>query len=262
MRKSPIVNLPGVALACAAVLLLVPGTGSAQSERQASGNAAPVGAVRLDLAHAAQVLGDRLRTTGKERAALTGVVTKTDGAPASVQLLREFPDKVRLEKQDGAPEVVLFDGKRGAQNGADPDNESEDLLELLVYDWPDQFFVHHADGSGLYLVASRAQWLESGRPTGVFYNVYDALDKIQSGKTVRSRVARFYVNADSGLIERVQYQGSGGPVEVRFTDWQVANGQRFPAGVERLENGKSSLTVVFSSAAFGAAASDGVFTGN
>jgi hypothetical protein len=263
MTNSGVRNRRRAALMCAGAFVLVTAAGSAQTGNSPAAVDPPrAPAIRLDLANSAHALGDHLRKPGKERTFLSGVVSFGGMSSVPVSVVRELSGKVRLELLAiGQPDILLFDGATGSQNGGVLNKQNEDLLELLAYDWPDQFLVNHGNGSGLRLLASRAQALEEGRPTGVFYDVYEALDQVPFGTSARSRVARFCLNSDTGLVERVHYRTASGMIEVRFSDWRQAEGQRFPARVERIENGNTTATVVFSSATFAAAANDGLLSG-
>jgi hypothetical protein len=232
-----------------AVLGCAPDSTFAQSSTGKSA-ASQMRGVRMDLAGPARLLGDRLRKPGKERVVMTGTLVQSSGAAASVTLVRELAGNVRIEKQGGKGPIVFNPGDGKAVEDVGQDDEG--LLESLAYDWPDQLFVAHGDGTAMRLVVPKAQLRQNGKLTGQFYDIYEVRDEIQTGKTTRMRSAHFWLNSDTDLLERVLYRSPSGRVVVKYSQWAVIEGQRIPGRVERLVDGKPSFTLTFTSAAFAA----------
>jgi hypothetical protein len=180
-------------------------------------------------------------------------------------VMREYPDRVRIEAQRGTgKDVTVFDGSTAhrAHGAAAPGDEG--LIESLVYDTADYFFLAQAGGGA-------ARYLGSGfRPEGASedyagptYEVYQLSFPVRSGGRAEQRAKTYYFNSETRLLESVRYTVERGgyetEVEVRLSGWQQAIGQSFPARVERLEGGRPVWSLTLALNGVGTATRDGVF---
>jgi hypothetical protein len=215
------------------------------------------------LRYASESLGDRLEKPGKERLILIGRLRraskKNEDCPA--RLVLEFPDRLRLEEQDG---VTVYNNDFASSNGVLKKNE-RDEAESLLFDFVDHFFASQMQGAATRFLGSRFRLDDSANPNyaGPFYELYQVTDRIAVEKEVREQQKFYYFNSDTLLLERVRYQieRDGEPVEVEVLigGWRKVNGQQIPGAITRTENGAPVLSLSITSAAVGGRQNDGIF---
>jgi hypothetical protein len=203
-------------------------------------------------------LGDRLEHSGKERLTISAELQQSAGS-APVQLILEFPDRLRLMVQDTyfAP-VVTFDGNQASALGRQPDRRERQVIESLIYDSAEHFFISHTRGSAVRSLGNRFH-----TDDGLQYDIYELTDAVNVDTATRVQSKRFYFNSDTQLLEKVRYaierDGATVQVETRFGDWKTSEQQRFPARITRIENGKPVWTLSVASAVLSPMLNDGVF---
>lgn len=219
---------------------------------------------------ALDAFGDRLEMKGKERLTIIGTIRdlSTDQSKtAPVKVISEFPDRLRVEKQDG-PQLVIsgFDGQTDWKLGGQLSQNEKDEIETLVHDTTEHFFAIQARGLPVRYLGSNFR-LDDGEAreyTGSYYDIYQVEDQIPAGAGVsRSQIKRYFINSETQLLERIRYQiernGDIVNVETQLSDWKKTGEQQFPGTVTRLENGKGSMTFYLTSAVFGPKVADGIF---
>ena len=228
----------------------------------------PFGSLR-----ALKTMGDRLQVVGKERLDLVGLLTRSGQSPVAVHILWEFPGKVRIEKRLGTEpdpnkdELLVYDGagnlrKRGGTAGM----ADEDLIEMLVHDSVEGFFIGQIEGFATRFLGSRYHRVdESGNAVGADYDIYEVVNEVRvPGRPLRQRKL-YYFNSDTALLERVRYRlslerGRGAvAVDVEVSGWGEIDGQAIPTLTVRYEDGVEVVRLEIQEAGVGAAAKDGSF---
>jgi hypothetical protein len=217
------------------------------------------------LRYASEVLGDRLEKPGKERLVLTGVLRRASKKNENRQtrLILEFPDRLRLEEQDG---VTVYDnGDFSSSRGVLEKNE-RDEVESLLFDFVDHFFAAQMQGFATRFLGSRFR-LDDGKDpqyNGPFYDIYQVTDRITIEENVREQPKLYFFNSNTFLLERVRYQverdGVTVKVEVLISGWQTVGGQQIPNNITRTEDGEPVLSLSIASAAVGIKQNDRAFS--
>jgi hypothetical protein len=224
------------------------------------------GLLQSRLHNALSALGDRLEKPGRERLTVVGTLRRQDNSQAApFHLLFEWPRRMRLAEQSRQGRVIGFDGSNGWNNGAPVNSVDQEMIETLVFDSADNFFLGQIQGVPTRMLGSRFR-LDDGTTAnyaGPFYDIYQATDYINIGATNRKQSKLFYFNSDTKLLERVNYQVKGEStitdVEIRLGGWRKGDGLTFPGSIERLENNQSVFTLTINSAIAGPRLADGVF---
>jgi hypothetical protein len=211
-----------------------------------------------------EALGDRLEKPGKERLILIGALRraskKNENRPA--RLLLEFPDRLRLEEQDGV--TVYNNNDFSSSSGVLKKNEQEEV-ESLLFDFVDHFFATQMQGAATRFLGSRFRLDDGKNPhyAGPFYDLYQVTDRIAVEKKVREQPKLYFFNSDTLLLERVRYkvERDGAPirVEVTISGWRKVGGQQIPNNITRTEDGAPVLSLSITSAAVGIKQNDGIF---
>ena len=230
----------------------------------------PFGAVR-----ALKMMGDRLQVVGKERLELLGVLTRAGEDAVGVRILWEYPGKVRIEKQSGEEEeeekaeedVIIYDGRVVGKSRGSVGMADEDLVELLVHDSVEGFFIGQWEGFATRFLGGRFHRRDAeGNPVGPDYDIYEVVNEVRlPGLEIRQRKL-YYFNSDTALLEKVRYRLSPervrGAVEVsvEVSDWGEVFGQLIPGKVVRYEDGVEVVKLEIREAGIAAAAEDGSFS--
>jgi hypothetical protein len=224
------------------------------------------GLLRPQLRDALQALGDRLERPGRERLTLVGTLRRQGGPQAiPFRLFLELPHRMRLEEQGSQPRVIGFDGSNGWVLGAVLSNADREMIETLVFDSADHFFLAQTQGFATRALGPRFRLDDGKTPnyTGPFYDIYQVGDRIGIGSAVRGQPKLFFFNSDTLLLERVRYQiernGSPVKVEVQISNWQRSSGQQIQTSIARLEGGAPILTMTVASAVVSQKQNDGIF---
>lgn len=204
---------------------------------------------------ALDALGNRLESEGLERLTLAGTLTRTNGSPSGqVQLISEYPGRLRLELQaSGQTRVTGFDGEQMWMAGATPDRKEEDLVETLVDDSVEHFFLGQMQGVATRLLGTgfRTDDGEAEEYFGPLYDIYEITEQIKIGQETSERTKHFYFNSNTHLLEKVRYglerDGIQINVKVEISDWQSVQGQQVPMRIVRIENDTPVLTLTLNS---------------
>ena len=221
-----------------------------------------------------EIMGDRLQVEGKERLDLVGVLTRAGQSAVAVRILWEFPGKVRLEKRLGdepdpsKDDLLVYDGagnlrkKRGTASLSD-----QDLIEMLVHDSVEGFFIGQLEGFATRFLGSRYHRVDAeGNAVGPDYDIYEVINQVRLLRRPLRQRKLYYFNSDTALLERVRYRlsaerGRGAvKVSVEVSDWGEVYGQLIPGTVVRYENGVEVVKLEIQEAGIAAAAEDGSFS--
>lgn len=223
---------------------------------------------RLDerVVRALDALGSRFEVEALGRTVILETLTRHGGGrpeTARIRIVRELPDLLRFEEQRGAGARVLgYDGSCKWGLSGEPTEVESALAEMLVRDSVEHFVAGQAAGNATQVLGERFRADDGTDPNydGPYFEVLRVFDAFRDGGRVEQRPTLYYLNSRTGLPERLVYErGGGGRVEVEFSDWAEAAGQRFPRRVTRREGGELILELRITQAAFVPAARDGSF---
>lgn len=243
--------------------------GALQGQGYVGPEEVPYGAGRV-----LRIMGDRLQVVGRERLDLVGVLTRSGQSAVAVHILWEFPGKVRIEKRLGTEadpakdELLVYDGAGNLlKRGDTAALADQDLIEMLVHDSVEGFFVGKLQGFATRFLGSRYHRVDDeGNAVGPDYDIYEMINEVRvPGRPLRQRKL-YYFNSDTALLERVRYRLSAerrrGAVKVlvEVSDWGEVEGQLIPGKVVRYEDGVEVVKLEIQEAGVGAAAEDGSFS--
>ncbi|MCA1568251.1 MAG: hypothetical protein LC803_21925 [Acidobacteria bacterium] len=214
---------------------------------------------------ALEVMGDRLEKPGKERLVMTGMLTRAaDSSPTGFTLVREFPDRLRLETQDGGQRHVSIYHGRAAGQGSRSSREADDI-ETLFFDTAERLFTAHAGGAAMRHLGDNFRLDGDASALDTSYSLYEITEDVNTGGAhPRQRTKIYALNSVTLLLERVRYEtardGETVRVEVRLGNWERRQGQMLPLRVERRENDAVIFSLDITSATVGPGLEDGTFT--
>jgi hypothetical protein len=216
------------------------------------------------LRRVSQALGDRLEKPGKERLILIGVLRRASKKHENrpTRLIMEFPDRLRLEEQDG---VTIHNNAGFASSKGALRKDEQDEVESLLFDFVDHFFAAQMQGAATKFLGPRFRLDDGKNPhyDGPFYELYQVNDRIAVNQEIHEQPKLYFFNSDTLLLERVRYriERDGRPikVEVLISGWRKVDGQQAPGTIIRTEDGAPVLSLSITSAAVGVKQNDGIF---
>ena len=216
------------------------------------------------LRYVAEALGDRLEKPGKERLILIGTLSRASkqNLPRPIRLVLEFPDRLRLEEEDGV--TTYNNGNFASSTGTLRENEQAEV-ESLIFDFVDHFFSAQMGGYSTRFLGTRFRMDDGKNPqyAGPFYDLYQITDRIGANEAVREQPKLYFFNSNNLLLERVRYeiQRNGKPVKVEtlLSGWQKITGQPIPNAITRTEDGARVLMLSITAITIVQKLNDGIF---
>jgi hypothetical protein len=187
----------------------------------------------------ARRLGKRFGPSSRTASVVTGTLTVAGTAqPVSI---------TRQQTPTGETvEVVLRDRRlswnerEGTKSSAALSDVEGLLVERLTLDSPDQFVLAQLRGASYFTVARyvRPADAQDGY-AGPLWNLV-RVDERQQDESLRpqSTWRLYYLNAETGLPDRVEYQLNGQEIRVEFLEWSEQQGEKTPSLVRWTSNGQ------------------------
>ena len=132
----------------------------------------------------------------------------------------------------------------GVRETKDSATEAERLLvERLVFDSPDQFVLAQLRGAGYQTIVRNLRPVDAGDdyagPLCTMVRVDDP-QTIESASP-KSRWRLYYINTQSGLIDRIECEVDGQRVAASILQWTEQNGEKVPSHIRWTTNGQTLM---------------------
>jgi hypothetical protein len=192
----------------------------------------------------ARRLGQRFSPARREKSILVGTLTIGSQRQAVQTLRTQTDDGEQVEiKIAGSLSALTWDAAQGALSSASRATGSDrELVERLVLDSPDQFVLAQLRGASYYTVARNVRPEGSGdNYSGPLWNIVRVDDpETDDLKRPQSRWRLHYVNASSGLIDRIVSDVEGQRIIAEFT-WTEVLGEKVPAQITWTRQGQTLM---------------------
>lgn len=251
LRMSKSLAVGGVCL-----LVVACATGTAVLITRASGDASPqtvqTTASRLvikgrrnvslqpEALHVARQLGKRFSAASRAVSASSGQLTiaGTQRAFSFTRRQVESGETVELSLADRA---LTWNAGEGTKTNAGVPTDSERLLlERLILDSPDNFVLAQVRGASYFTVGRNVRPAEAS--DGYDGPLWDLVrvDEPQADEKLRalSTWRIYYINVQTGLPGRVEYQLDGKDIRAEFLDWTEVEGEKTPALIRWSSDGQ------------------------
>jgi hypothetical protein len=182
-------------------------------------------------------LGNRFKS-GSARSVLTGNLTlRTDRQPVTI---------IRSQTDGGEMVEVLLAGRRltwndaeGIKGATDSLTEGERLLvERLVFDSPDQFVLAQVRGASYQTIFRNLRPTDAGDDyAGPLWTMVRVNDRqTADGAAPKSPWRLYYINSNSGLIDRIECDVDGQRIAASILQWIEQSGEKVPAHIRWTTN--------------------------
>ena len=221
----------------------VTGSSIAQAGLGASGPLQPRLASQAQADRMRKGLGQRFQRPGHEVSVLTGILSIA-GQEHPIQIRRsqeQEGESVSMVIQ-GEGSVTWSSGEGAMTNGRRAAASEQRLIERVALDSPDQFILAQLRGASYYTVAYGVvpeEALQSESYSGPAWDVI-RIDEPNRARLIRPESAwrMYYVNSETGLLERIVSTEEGTPVLAELLDWTNSQGEMVPGRIKWSSNGQ------------------------
>jgi hypothetical protein len=189
-------------------------------------------------------LGKRFASGKRAQSALIG--TLTIGAERKVVrvIRRQTDDSEQVEiNLAGSREPLTWEAGQRAKEAGEGAGSERDLIERLVLDSPDQFVLAQLRGTSYQTVGRNVRPEEAGNDyAGPLWNVVRVNDPQRGAqKRAHSPWRLYYINARTGLIDRIVSEVDGERIEAALSGWTEVNGEKVPGEITWTRRGQTIM---------------------
>lgn len=188
----------------------------------------------------ARQLGKRFGPSSRVTSVLSGHLTNAEGQRPLVISRRQtdFGETVELRSANSS---MTWSAEEGIKTTASSLAGSERLLlERLLFDSPENFVLAQLRGASYFTVARNV------RPTdaidgydGPLWNLVRVDEpQVDENRRALSTWRIFYLNVQTGLPDRVEYQLDGKEIRAEFLDWTEQQGEKSPLRIRWTSDGQ------------------------
>lgn len=193
-----------------------------------------------EAARVARQLGKRFGPTSRSVTAFSGQLNTADGQQ-SITFTRRQTDNGETAELSLSNRALTWSAEEGARANANAATGTERLLlERLLLDSPDNFVLAQLRGASYFTVARNV------RPTdatdgynGPLWNLVRVDEpQVDENRRALSTWRIYYINVQTGIPERVEYQLNGKEIRAEFLEWTERQGEKTPSRVQWLSDGQ------------------------
>jgi len=123
---------------------------------------------------------------------------------------------------------------------SEPTEDERHLVARLIFDSPDQFVLAQLRGASYYTIARNVRPVHADdNYNGPLWTLI-RVEEPQRADSMRSipnwRI--YYINSESGLVDRVEYELNGREIQVDVVEWIEENGEKTPSRINWSSDGQ------------------------
>lgn len=246
-RKLLLFGAPLIVVVCVTSLVLITRASSEAPSTAPKASRPPRGKdgprnlfLQPDALRVSRRLGKRFGPSARGTSVLVGTL-RIDGSEQPVNITRRQTQTGEAVDLHVANRRLSWSDQEGAKGASGAVSDTERLLvERLTLDSPDQFVLAQLRGASYFTVSRnvRPADAEDGY-AGPLWNVV-RIDEPRHDESLRpqSTWRLYYLNAQTDLPERVEYQFNGQEIKVEFLEWMDQQGEKTPSYVRWTSNGQ------------------------
>jgi hypothetical protein len=192
----------------------------------------------------ARRIGKRFGSSRRRTSVMTGTVT-FGSSGQQVTITRRQLDTGENVEFFVASGKFTWRAEEGTRTGSGMPTDMQRLLsERLVYDSPDYFVLAQLRGASYLTVAQNVR-PENAPDTydGPLWTIV-RVDDPQSNESARPKSSwrLYYINSQTGLIDRIVSQLNNETVEAQITQWTEESGEKTPSHINWLIGGQTIMS--------------------
>jgi len=163
-----------------------------------------------------------------------------------VQLVRRQTDRgERIEIVIGVgPTSLTWNESDGSKSSGQTANDIERMvIERLTFDSPDQLVLAQLRGASYYTVARNVRPAQADENyEGALWDIIRVDDPDQDEqRRAQSRWRLYYVNSNTGLVDKVVSEIQGERIEATFSGWRDQEGEKSPTHIVWTRQGETLM---------------------
>lgn len=196
-----------------------------------------------EAARVARQLGKRFGPASRAATTLSGQLTTSEGQQ-SLTITRRQTENGETAELNVSNRVLTWSVEEGAKANANAANGIERLLlERLLLDSPDNFVLAQLRGASYFTVARNI------RPTdatdgysGPLWNLVRVDEpQVNENRKALSTWRIYYINVETGLPDRVEYQLDGKEIRAEFLEWTEQQGEKTASHIRWTSDGQTVM---------------------
>lgn len=196
-----------------------------------------------EAARVARQLGKRFGSASQSVTALSGQLL-VGGNQQALALTRRQAENGETVELSLLNRMLTWNANEGTKADASAPTETERLLlERLTLDSPDNFVLAQLRGASYFTVARTV------RPTdatdgysGPLWNLVRVDEpQVEENRKARSTWRIYYINVQTGLPERVEYQLNGKEIRAEFLAWTEQQGEKTASHIKWSSDGQTIM---------------------
>jgi hypothetical protein len=173
----------------------------------------------------------------------SGQLNTADGQQ-SITFTRRQTDRGETAELNLSNRALTWSAEEGAKATANAPTETERLLlERLILDSPDNFVLAQLRGASYFTVARNV------RPTdatdgydGPLWNLVRVDEpQVDENRRALSTWRIYYINVQTGLPDRVEYQLNGKEIRAEFLEWSEQQGEKTASHIRWTSDGQTIM---------------------
>jgi hypothetical protein len=193
------------------------------------------------------VLGNRMRDSGKQQTIYAGEVTDAAGKRSPAQVIYQLPGLVSLVGFKAGQGTLSFDGER-AFGVISRDDQA--VLDVFVMDLPEGMLASVQSSAAVRLLGRGfgPDPRSAKKYIGPRYDIIEVTAPTRSAADRSLNSKLYYYDSQTGLLQSTRYydrsRSSAVKLETRFSEWRAIDGSLYPGRIEHFEAGQLIFSFV------------------
>jgi hypothetical protein len=167
-----------------------------------------------------------------------------DGTQQAITFTRRQTESGETVELSLTNRALMWNADEGTKtNAGTPTANERLLLERLLLDSPDNFVLAQLRGASYFTIARNVRPADAIEGyDGPLWNLV-RVDEPQVEEKMRplSTWRIYYLNVQSGLPDRVEYQLDGKEIRAEFLEWTEAQGEKTPSRIRWSSDGQTIM---------------------
>jgi hypothetical protein len=188
----------------------------------------------------ARQLGKRFGPASRVVSASSGQVSIA-GTEQAITVIRRQGESGETVELSLANRALTWNADEGTKTNAGEPTENERLLlERLILDSPDNFVLAQLRGASYFTVARNVRPADAiDGYNGPLWNLVRVDEpQVDENRRALSTWRIYYINVQTGLPDRVEYQFNDKQIRAEFLDWTDQQGDKTPSYVRWTSDGQ------------------------
>jgi hypothetical protein len=237
-RNTLMIVAASIAIACVTSVILISRAAPKSPERARESQPRPRKqskgrnlSLRPEALSVSRRLGDRFKSASRPVSTSVGTLTMGGNQQPLVLVRRQTDTGETVEIQVGNRGLKWNDREPLNAASGEPSDDERLLAERLILDSPDQFVLAQLRGAGYFTVARNVRPTEAGDGyDGPLWNIVRVDEPQPQDESIRalSTWRLYYINVETGLPDRIEYQLNGQDIRTEFLEWTDQAGEKTP----------------------------------